>query len=177
MKSCVQWKQWKPFIVEKISPPAEIELETARSAGQRLIHWATGAIMMTGTIQFMRIGEGTRPKSIKIPICPAVWPIQYYAKWLSTDNSVVSITNNGKWYHYEWLSTELIHLSPILVDSHLELICKKRYFKWPGPPTRSIGCHYSLIWKNRSATDAEKYLSVRFSISLLYRKISRNWDT
>ena len=34
---------WSPFTVEKISPRAGIELGTARSVGQRLIHLATGA--------------------------------------------------------------------------------------------------------------------------------------
>ena len=41
--------QWKAvcngilFTVEKISPRAGLELGTARSVGQRLTHWATGA--------------------------------------------------------------------------------------------------------------------------------------
>ena len=30
--------QWNPFTVEKILPPAGIELGTARSVGQRLTH-------------------------------------------------------------------------------------------------------------------------------------------
>ena len=32
-----------PFMVEKVSPWAGIEPRTARSVGQRLTHWATGA--------------------------------------------------------------------------------------------------------------------------------------
>ena len=32
-----------PFVVEKISPRAGLELVTARSVGQHLTHWATGA--------------------------------------------------------------------------------------------------------------------------------------
>ena len=35
MKGCVQWN---PFMVEKISPRAGLELGSARSVGQRLTH-------------------------------------------------------------------------------------------------------------------------------------------
>ena len=40
MKGCVQWN---PFTVEKISPRTGLELGTARTVGQRLTHWVTGA--------------------------------------------------------------------------------------------------------------------------------------
>ena len=47
------WK-WKdvcigtPYTVEKISPRARIDPGTARSVGQRLTHWVTGAPTMAG---------------------------------------------------------------------------------------------------------------------------------
>ena len=49
MKGCVNGT---PFMVEKISPRARIELRTARSVGQRLTHRATGAPEMEEATTF-----------------------------------------------------------------------------------------------------------------------------
>ena len=68
-----------PFTVKKVSPWAELEPGTARSVGQRFIHWGTGApnnnnnnkpdsiVTMNGLIQFILIwAPNTRQKWVEI---------------------------------------------------------------------------------------------------------------
>ena len=52
--------------------------------------------------------------------CLSCQPAWYDTKKLSPKNLVVSIPNNGRQYYCQWLSTELILLFIVMVDTELQ---------------------------------------------------------